>query len=94
MIPVISPNYFMQKASYMQAKLIADTITKVIQPGKRFVLGDGGGEYLIYSKLLLPQAGYRLRPRHQNGVNFLFLDGHAAKVHTGNPVTAANLDIW
>ena len=26
MIPVISPNYFMQKASYMQAKLIADTI--------------------------------------------------------------------
>ena len=69
-------------------------ITKVIQPGKRFVLGDGGGEYLIYSKLLLPQAGYRLRPRHQNGVNFLFLDGHAAKVHTGNPVTAANLDIW
>lgn len=27
MIPVISPNYFMQKASYMQAKLIADTIS-------------------------------------------------------------------
>ena len=26
MIPVISPNYFMQKASYMQAELIADTI--------------------------------------------------------------------
>ena len=26
MIPVISPNYFMKKASYMQAKLIADTI--------------------------------------------------------------------
>ena len=25
-IPVISQNYFMQKASYMQVKLIADTI--------------------------------------------------------------------
>ena len=32
MIPVILPNYFMQKASYMQAKLIADTI-KYISPG-------------------------------------------------------------
>ena len=29
MIPVISPNYFMQKASYMQAKLIADTINNM-----------------------------------------------------------------
>ena len=31
MIPVISPNYFMQKASYMQAKLIADTIQKILE---------------------------------------------------------------
>ena len=30
MIPVISPNYFMQKASYMQAKLIADTISVIL----------------------------------------------------------------
>ena len=30
MIPVISPNYFMQKASYMQAKLIADTIEMLL----------------------------------------------------------------
>ena len=40
-IPVISPNYFMQKASYMQAKLIADTITNIVNSATRRHSGYG-----------------------------------------------------
>ena len=69
-------------------------ITRVTQPGKRFMFGDGGGEWKIYSKLILPTAGYRLYPRHQGGVNFVFVDGHAAPRNLHGLSTAADLDFW
>ena len=69
-------------------------ITKISQAGKRYQLGDGGGEYNIYSKLILPTAGYRLYPRHQLAVNFLYVDGHVAPYNLKAYTTAAGLDFW
>ena len=48
MIPVISPNYFMQKASYMQAKLIADTI--IIWPIWKIIMNKSS--FILYIRYL------------------------------------------
>ena len=64
MIPVISPNYFMQKASYMQAKLIADTITPMLLhdlsvASDSIHYGTLGKWWLLKNKIALEKMHFR-----------------------------------
>ena len=67
---------------------------KIAKASKIFMIGDGGGDAIIYSTLIEPAAKYRLEPRHNYYVNFCYMDGHVGSVCLRGVVDSKDMDFW